>query len=129
MEVLKRYVSNRVITIGAQSSSNSRLKELARGHNITDIEQAVEIANNHGFLVNLDFIIGYPDESREERECTIEFIKKLRRKHRIKTQLHFFFPLPGSSYAHRFPSFLTQEEKEHLMKLKRSGISRTGWMV
>jgi B12-binding domain/radical SAM domain protein len=128
MKILRKYVSNRAITIGAQSSLNSRLKSLGRGHSVEDIEEAVAAANAHDFLVNLDFIVGYPDETPEERALTIDFIKKLSGKYRIKTQVHFFFPLPGSSYAYRLPSFLTQSEKDKLLTLKKSGISRTGWI-
>ncbi|MCK5055473.1 MAG: TIGR04013 family B12-binding domain/radical SAM domain-containing protein [Candidatus Aminicenantes bacterium] len=128
MKVLKKYVSNRAITIGAQSSLDSRLKELGREHNTADIIKAVEIAKANDFTVNLDFILGFPDETTEERALTIEFIKKITGRYRVKTQLHFFFPLPGSGYGYRFPSFLTLSEKENLLKLKKDGICRAGWI-
>lgn len=128
MKILKKYVSNRAITIGAQSFLDSRLRALARGHGTADIEKAVATANDYDFLVNLDFIIGFPGETPEERTITIDGIKSLTEKYRVKTQLHFFFPLPGSSYAYRFPSFLTNEEKERLLTLKKNGISKTGWI-
>lgn len=128
MKILKKYVSNRAITIGAQSFLDSRLKALARGHSTAAVENAVAAANGHGFLVNLDFIIGFPDETPAERALTIAGIKKLTEKYRVKTQLHFFFPLPGSGYEYRLPSFLTNAEKEELLALKKDGISKTGWI-
>ena len=128
MKILKKYVSHKSITLGAQSGSNQRLKELKRAHTVNNIEQAVAIANDCGFLAYLDFIIAYPGETLEERRITIQFIKKLFHKYRIRTQLHHFFPLPGSAYAFRFPAFLSEIEKNTLHELKKNGISRDGWI-
>lgn len=127
MALLKKYVSNKAVTIGAQSSVDERLKELKRGHSVKDVEAAVAAANANHFLVNLDFILGYPDETPEERQTTIEFIGRLSKKYRIKTHLHHFIPLSGSTYAHRLPSFLPAQEKEQFGKLKSAGIAAGGW--
>jgi B12-binding domain/radical SAM domain protein len=128
MALLKQYVSHKSITIGAQSSLDSRLKNLHRGHTAADIEQATAIANANGFTANLDFIVGYPDETPGERQANINFIKSLSKTYRIKTHLHFFIPLPGSAYGYRLPSFLSVEEKEQLHRLKSAGIATAGWI-
>jgi B12-binding domain/radical SAM domain protein len=128
MKILKKYVSHKSITLGAQSGINIRLKELNRGHTVEDIEAAVAIANANGFLANLDFIVAYPGETPEERRSTLQFIKKLNKKYRIRTHFHHFFPLSGSPYAFRFPSFLSSSEKEALYELKESGIAEAGWV-
>jgi B12-binding domain/radical SAM domain protein len=128
MKILKKYVSHKAITLGAQSGSNARLKELNRGHNVEEIEGAVAIANSNGFLANLDFIVAYPDETPDERQITLQLIKRLNKKYRIRAQFHHFFPLSGSQYTFRFPSFLLPKEKEALRKLKESGICRDGWV-
>ncbi|MCU0288949.1 MAG: TIGR04013 family B12-binding domain/radical SAM domain-containing protein [Acidobacteria bacterium] len=128
LKILKKYVSHKYITLGAQSGSDLRLKELKRGHTTGDIEQAVGIINDCGFLVYLDFIVGYPGETTGERQITIQFIKNLHRKYRVRTQLHYFFPLSGSDYAFRFPSFLSETEKNTLHELHENGISRAGWI-
>jgi B12-binding domain/radical SAM domain protein len=128
MKILKKYVSHKSITLGAQSGSNTRLKELNRGHTVEDIEAAVAIANANGFLANLDFIVAYPGETPEERRFTLQFIKKLNKKYRIRIHFHHFFPLSGSPYAFRFPSFLSSSEKEALNELKESGIASGGWV-
>lgn len=127
VQILKKYVANRRLTLGAQSGSDRRLRELKRGHTGADIERAVDIVNAHGFLANLDFIFGYPGETPEERKQTISFIRRLHRKYRIRAQSHYFFPLPGSAYAFRFPSFLSAEEKENLLYLKNSGMGTDQW--
>ncbi len=128
IKILKKYVSNKAVTIGAQSGLDSRLKELQRGHGVEDIERAVDIANANDFLANLDFIIGYPGETQGERELTMEFIKKLNRKYRLKTHLHHFIPLAGTSYAHRFPSYLNPSERKNFENLRKSGIATDGWI-
>lgn len=129
MALLKKYVINKSITIGAQSGLEQRLRELKRGHSTGDTEQAVAIANEAGFLVNLDFIVGYPDETPEERQATVEFIEYLSRNYRIRTHLHHFIPVSGSSYAYRFPTYLSQADKERLIKLKKAGIASDGWLA
>ncbi len=128
MRILKKYVSHKAVTLGAQSGANQRLKELNRGHTTEDIERAAAITNACGFLANLDFITAYPGESPGERRTTLDFIKKLNKKYRIRTHMHYFFPLSGSAYAFRFPSFLSETEKQAFRKLTSSGISRDGWI-
>lgn len=128
MRMLKKYVSHKAVTMGAQSGTNERLKALKRAHTVADIEAAVAAANDAGFLAYLDFIIAYPDETPEERRETLEFIQRLNKNYRIRTQLHHFFPLSGSAYAFRFPSFLPESEKIQLTTLKKSGLSRDGWV-
>lgn len=128
LALLRQYVCHKSVTIGAQSSLDSRLKNLHRGHTAADIEQAAAIANANGFTANLDFIVGYPDETPEERQANIDFIKTLSKTYRIKIHLHFFIPLPGSAYGYRLPSFLSGEEKDQLHRLKSAGIATDGWI-
>lgn len=128
LALLRRYVSNKSVTIGAQSSLDSRLKDLHRGHAAAVVEPAVATARAHGFTANLDFIVGYPEETPEELRTNINFIKTLSKKYQIKAYMHFFIPLPGSAYGYRFPSFLSGKEKEQLHQLKSAGIATAGWI-
>lgn len=128
LDILKKYVSNKYITIGAQSGSDARLRELRRGHDTEGIENAVAIANEKGFRVHLDFIVGYPGETAEERRETLEYIKRLNKTHTIRTHLHHFIPLSGSPYGFRLPSFLPESAKQELVDLKKAGIAVGGWI-
>ncbi|MCK4890071.1 MAG: hypothetical protein KAS97_09070, partial [Candidatus Aminicenantes bacterium] len=112
---------------GAQSGSDMRLRELNRGHSTKEVIADVETANAFGFIANLDFIMGYPDETAEEREETFIFIRKLSKKYKVKIHLHHFFPLSGSSYQFRLPTFLNNKDKVHLRELRKSGISTDWW--
>lgn len=126
-KMLRKYVINNWITLGAQSGSNSRLRELNRGHTIEEVEADIETANSTGFKVNLDFIMGYPDETVDERETTLNFIRELFRKYSVKIHLHHFFPLSGSKYQFRKPSYLSKEDKAQLHELSKNGISTDWW--
>ncbi|MGD2085328.1 MAG: TIGR04013 family B12-binding domain/radical SAM domain-containing protein [Candidatus Aminicenantes bacterium] len=128
LALLRKYVSHNSVTIGAQSSLDSRLKDLHRGHTAADIQQATAIANANGFTANLDFIVGYPEETPEERQANLNFIKSLNKTYRIKVHIHFFIPLPGSAYGYRLPSFLSHEEKDQLHQLHAAGIATAGWI-
>ncbi len=128
LRVLKKYVTNRKLTVGAQSGTNERLKILRRGHTIEDVEKAVELANSYGFLVNLDFIFAYPDETDDEREETLKFIRKMNSNYRIKVHLHHFFPLSGSDYQWRKPSFLNEKFREKLISMRKFGFSTDWWI-
>jgi radical SAM superfamily enzyme YgiQ (UPF0313 family) len=125
---IKPYITNKSITLGAQSGCNKRLKEIRRGHTKEDIMHAIQIANQHQLMVNLDFIIGYPDETAAERLKTLAFITDLHKKHKIRVHIHHFMPLSGSAYALRKPSFLLPSEKEQVYSLKKAGYASTGWI-
>ncbi len=125
--ILKDHVTNNRITLGAQSGSDLRLRELNRGHSTKEVLTDVETANSFGFIANLDFIMGYPDETGDEREDTFNFIKTLSKKHKVRIHLHHFFPLSGSSYQFRLPTFLNNKDKVRLRELRQSGISTDWW--
>jgi B12-binding domain/radical SAM domain protein len=129
MSLLERYVTNRMITMGAQSGVEHRLKEINRGHHLHTIEEALDIANRHGFFVNLDFIFGYPGETADERSQTLDFIQSAHQRFRVRVQLHHFFPVSGSGYANRFPSYMSDSEKETLLQFKKNGILTNQWQA
>jgi len=126
-KILRKHVTNKWITLGAQSGSDKRLRELNRGHTISEVESDIETANSYGFNVNLDFIIGFPDESKNERDKTFDFIQELSKRYRVKIHLHHFFPLAGSKYQFRLPTYLKNDDKEKLRELNRHGIVTEWW--
>ncbi len=128
LELLKEFVSNKRITIGAQSGDDKRLKQLNRGHTINDIENAINLINQSNFIANIDFIIGYPDETDYERKQTFDFINYLHKTYKIKVQFHYFFPLSGSKLQNRFPSKLSSYARDTLLKMNKDGIIKNGWV-
>jgi radical SAM superfamily enzyme YgiQ (UPF0313 family) len=125
--LLRRYVANRRLTFGAQSAVDARLDSIGRGHTSAEIISAVAVANAAGFAVNLDFIIALPGETAGERRELLEFIAALRKKHRVHIQLHHFFPLAGSAFSRRLPSFLSAGERQVFAALKKNGLASDWW--
>ncbi len=128
VDLLRRHVANRRLTFGAQSASAAGLASLGRGHDTAAIWQAVEIANSAGFSANLDFIIALPGETAVDRRLLLEFIAALRKKHRVHIQLHHFFPLAGSAFSRRLPSFLSAGERRVFCALKKNGLASDWWL-
>jgi B12-binding domain/radical SAM domain protein len=126
LSLLRRYVSNRRLTFGAQSASDGRLAAIGRGHLVNDIVDAV--ANEAGFAANLDFIIALPGETAGDRRELLDLLKNLRQKYRVFFQLHHFFPLAGSPFARRLPSFLSAVERQTFSDLKKNGLASNWWL-
>ena len=126
--LLRRYATNRKLTVGVQSGSSTLLSAIHRGHGLSVAQEAAESANNEGFRLNLDFIVGLPDEGTQEREETFAFFQTLHKKHRVWIQPHFFFPLSGSPYEKRFPSFFSPAERERLLSLRKEGYVADWWI-
>ncbi len=125
--LLRRYVANRRLTFGAQSAVDARLDSIGRGHTSAQIVSAVAAANAAGFAVNLDFIIALPGETAAERRELLEFMAAMRKKCRVHIQLHHFFPLAGSAFARRLPSFLSADERQVFSALKKNGLASDWW--
>ncbi|MBN2143616.1 MAG: radical SAM protein [Candidatus Aureabacteria bacterium] len=128
MGILKKYVTNRHLTLGGQNSTDSGLKSINRGHTAADIENAILYATAEGFKVNLDFIVAYPDETEEDRKASLEYLIKMNRKYQVKIYLHHFFPVSGSAFSNRLPSFLSPREKERFLALSKNGIATSWWL-
>ncbi len=126
--LLRRLVSNRRLTIGAQSGLDDRLRAIRRGHSCADVERAVEIANAAGFRVNLDFIHALPGETEAETAAGVAFIRRLHRRHRVNVHLHHFFPLAGSALGRRWPARLNARQRLLLLDLHRQGIGNDWWL-
>jgi radical SAM superfamily enzyme YgiQ (UPF0313 family) len=127
LALLERSVSNRKLTIGGQSGVDERLKLILRGHGTEEVERAVALANNRGFRVNLDLILAFPGETTNERAENADFIRRIGRRYRLRVQLHHFFPLSGSPFEFRLPSFLDDSERETWLKLKQEGVVTDWW--
>jgi radical SAM superfamily enzyme YgiQ (UPF0313 family) len=126
--MLKQLVSNRRLTVGAQSGQADRLRQMRRGHGTADVESGIEAANRAGFRVNLDFILALPGEGEEETHANVTFIRGLCRRHRVNVHLHHFFPLAGSAYGDLWPAELNPRQRRWLLDLRRHGLGSDWWV-
>ncbi|AEM38653.1 Radical SAM domain protein [Pyrolobus fumarii 1A] len=110
--LLKRYVANKRVIIGAQSGSERILKLLNRGHTPEDVLNAVHVLVRHGFRPEVDFIFGLPGETREDIEASLNLMKQIV-KLGGRVHAHTFMPLPGtpleSAPGGRIPQWLRRE--------------------
>lgn len=132
IEIIKRYASNKTLTIGAQSGSDSVLERIHRGHSAEDVYKAVELAVKEEFTVNVDFIFGLPDETEKEQIETVKFMEKLlclgeKGKGTVKIHSHYFIPLPGTPYYRAKPSRLTKALTHYLGNLHNRGTIFGQW--
>ncbi|WP_126992675.1 TIGR04013 family B12-binding domain/radical SAM domain-containing protein [Thermosipho globiformans] len=126
--VIKKYVNNKYIVIGAQSGSERVLEMIKRGHNLEEIERALSLLKEYDFIPRVDFIFGFPFETEEDIEKTFEFIKKIVNKYKAKVHAHTFMPLPGTPLANIGPGVLTKKHYKFLGLLTSQGYLDGYWL-
>ncbi|WP_242659544.1 TIGR04013 family B12-binding domain/radical SAM domain-containing protein [Thermostaphylospora chromogena] len=126
MRLLKRYVANDNIIIGAQSGSDEILAAAGRGHGVQPVRDAVRIAVEHGFRPNVDFIFGMPGESARDQEASLKLAAELADLGaRIHT--HTFMPLPGTPWRDAEPAFIPLSTMRELDRLAQRGDAYGHW--
>jgi len=126
MLMLKKYVANDNIIIGAQSGSDRILAASGRGHGADPVRDAVRIAVEHGFRPNVDFMFGMPGEDEADQEASLRLADELvDLGARIHT--HTFMPLPGTPWRDAAPAFIPVETMRRLDRLAQRGEAYGHW--
>ncbi len=77
LEVLKRHGVTR-ISINPQTMKDETLKLIGRRHTVADVREKFLMAREAGFdNINMDLIIGLPEEDLEDVRATMEAVKDL----------------------------------------------------
>jgi len=126
LELVVRYCTNQTISIGAQSASDRILKEIWRGHTVDDVITAVERCSCHGISPVVDFIFGYPTETEEDQQDSLNLIKWICRKGG-SVRAHYLTPLPDTPYADVEPSKVSSEVNRVLGRLALEGKVTGSW--
>jgi len=124
--LLKRFVSNRDLVVGAQSGSERILKLSHRGHSVDDVYKAVEIITRHGFLANVDFIFGLPGETVEDAEMTVKMMSDLADMG-ARIHAHTFMPLPQTEFENAPYGRVKHQIRKMLRDLTPKGIVFGNW--
>ncbi|MFG1618432.1 TIGR04013 family B12-binding domain/radical SAM domain-containing protein [Nonomuraea wenchangensis] len=126
MRLLKRYVANDNLIIGAQSGSDKVLAASGRGHDTSPVRDAVRIAVEHGFRPNVDFIFGMPGEDESDQAASLRLAADLAELGaRIHT--HTFMPLPGTPWRDAEPAFIPLTTMRELDRLAQRGDAYGHW--
>jgi B12-binding domain/radical SAM domain protein len=127
LEIVGTYCSNRKITIGGQTGSERLLKTVCRGHSVEDIEKAAALIRESGFKPQVDFILGFPGETRDDRQDTLDLMKNLTRKYKAWNQVHYFLPLSGTPFYRSMPEPLDKASMRTLEAFHGGGICSDWW--
>lgn len=126
LKLLRRYVSNDNLIIGAQSGSQHMLDESHRGHDVDSILRAVEVCDQAGFKANVDFIFGMPGETREDAAASIKLAEKLSAAG-ARIHGHTFMPLPGTPWRRAAPGKIDPVSLRALRRLESHGKLYGQW--
>lgn len=75
LEILKKYGVDRV-SLNPQSFQEKTLKKVNRKFNRAHFEEVYQDCKKLGFIINMDFILGLPEESTEDMIDSLEQLKK-----------------------------------------------------
>lgn len=114
--MLRRYVDNDNLIIGGQSGSERVLESSRRGHDVESIVRACRVALEAGFLPNVDFILGLPDEAREDVQVTVALMNRLADLG-ARVHGHTFMPLPGTPFRDTAPGAVDEKTRVELERL------------
>jgi len=126
MALLRHYVANDNIIIGAQSGSDRVLAAAGRGHGTAPVRDAVRIAVEHGFRPNVDFIFGLPGEEAADQRASLALAADLAELG-ARIHAHTFMPLPGTPWRDASPAFIPLETMRDLDRLALQGASYGHW--
>lgn len=114
LKLVAKYCSNRSIVLGVQSGSDRILKIINRGHDVETAEKAIKTIKDSGFTPHVDFIFGFPFETKDDINRTFDFIDKIIEKYDAKIHSHTFMPLPGTPLAKVGAGKLTPEVRKRI---------------
>jgi B12-binding domain/radical SAM domain protein len=120
LAILKRWVDNTTLVIGGQSGSERVLEATRRGHGVDAIVRAVEASNAAGFRPDVDFLLGVPGETREDREASIRLAERLVAMG-ARIHSHAFMPLPGTPLRDGAPEPIEPHVERAMQRMESRG--------
>ncbi|HEX9933889.1 MAG TPA: radical SAM protein, partial [bacterium] len=127
VNLVKKYCSNRKITLGAQSASDPVLKREKRGHSAGSIERAAALIREHGLRPQIDYILGFPDETEEDQVLTLQQMERLSVRYGAWNQVHYFLPLAGTPQFRQKSASISPKIVRLLEKWSRNGYASNWW--
>jgi B12-binding domain/radical SAM domain protein len=126
LEVLRRWVDNDTIVIGAQSGSERVLEAMRRGHGVAEVERAVRLAVLGGFRPEVDLLLGFPGETRADREASLQLAERLVAMG-ARIHSHAMLPLPGTPMRDAVPEPIEDDVATRLARLEAKGAMWGAW--
>lgn len=86
----------RWIQFGMESGNDEILAGIRKNISFSEIEEAIKLATNIGFRINLSLIIGHHLDTRDTISETLEKAKYLKRKYQVNVLAGINTPYPGT---------------------------------
>lgn len=117
VEVFKNKKIKKFIHIPVQSGSNKVLKEMNRKYTVEDFKKIINKFRKEipGITISTDIIVGYPTETKEDFEETVQLVKEMKFE---VLNLSKFASRPGT-VASRMKKLPTQEIKRRSVEIDR----------
>jgi len=91
----------RRVLMGVESGSQEMLDHIKKDIKIEQVFSAAERFKRHGIAANFPFIVGFPEETDESVQATLDVVKRLRSiSPDFQTPIFYFKPYPGTSITH-----------------------------
>src|SRR5580658_1485200 len=88
----------RRLLVGVESGSNEVLKRIRKDIKIEQVYEVAAKMRHHGIAGHFPFIVGFPDETDEDIQATLDCAKRLRSMSPdFLTPIYYFKPYPGSA--------------------------------
>jgi radical SAM superfamily enzyme YgiQ (UPF0313 family) len=85
------------INIGAESGSQRILDRIKKQYRVDQILTAARRAARAGIALSFSFIAGFPGETEDDFQATIDVLRKIRSESAsIEAQIYFYSPYPGT---------------------------------
>jgi B12-binding domain/radical SAM domain protein len=126
LALLRRYVDNDHLIVGAQSGSDSVLAAAKRGHGVEEVERAVRHAVAAGFRCDVDVLFGLPGESDADARATVALAERLSDLG-ARIHSHTFLPLPGTPFRNAPPGRVPPPVRLDLERLAARGRLYGQW--
>ena len=126
LRILARHVDNRTLVIGGQSGSERVLAATRRGHGVDDVIRAVERSVAHGFSPDVDFLLGLPGETPEDRDASMALAERLVGMG-ARIHSHAFMPLPGTPLRDAVPEPIEEKTALAMARLESRGKAYGQW--
>ena len=90
----------RRVLIGVESGSPEMLKRIAKDTTIEQVLESADMCVRHGVAVIFSFIVGFPGETPDQVQQTVQLIKRLRgMSSKFETPVFYYKPYPGSALS------------------------------
>jgi len=112
------------VSLGIQSFNDRHLKSLGRIHNASEVQAAIEIAQDHFASVNLDVMYALPEQTADEAKADLLRALSFQTKH---LSLYHLTMEPNTYFASHPPPLPNEDESDVMFEFALSTLQERGY--